>query len=450
MRRGGVLEGRVLEQDRSPVSGARVEVVSPGGSVHRVTYAADDGRFAFAALPAEVTLSIARPEALEHIVERLIIDVPPDERREIEVILPKKREPVALRVIDDRGYPLDRVELHCSSLAPREPLVKTLFTDDEGEARLPNARGLPIRFVLLRRDKAPGVFEIDPTPARLDLPMMPALSAEGRVVTRRGALADAQLTLLTPTGMRRSRSDEDGRFRFDGLAPAPAQLLIVASGYVPDEREVTIAGDERRPVDLGDIELQAGGGASGVVEDEDGDPVVGARVAPGRVPTYLPLGPLPIGVTATDAQGRFTLADLPPGTTELEAYKVGYGREAATDVTIRAGEVTRGVRIELRQDPDVDITGVDARGSLAVTLSERTVGRHRIVIFEHVPLGGEAQRAGILAGDRFVSYDGAAVRSLEHARRSLNGPLGEDFVVELERGDELRWRVRVRRERVRR
>jgi hypothetical protein len=450
MRPGGILEGRVLEQDRSPVSGARVQVVSPAGSVERVTYAADDGRFAFAALPAEVILSVARPDAPAHIVERLVIDVPPEQRREVEILLPKKRDPVALRVVDDRGYPLDRVEVHASSLAPREPLIKTLFTDDQGEATLPGARGLPIRFVLLRRGKAPGVFEIDPTPAQLDLALTPALSAIGRVESRHGAVAGAQLTLLTPTGARRSRSDDDGAFRFDGLAPTEARLLVVAKGYVPDERDVTVEGDERRPVDLGTIELVGGGSASGVVVDEEGDPVIGARVAAGRVPTYLPLGPLPIGVVGTDAQGRFALSNLPPGKTELEAYKVGYGREAALDVAIRVGETTANVRIELRQDLDVEVTKINARGSLAVTLSETVHAKRRVVIFEHVPLGGEAQRAGILAGDRFISFNGTPIRSIEHARRWLNGPLSEDFVVELERGEELRWRVRVRRERVRR
>ncbi len=450
MHPGGILEGRVLEQDRSPVSGARVQVVSQAGSVERVTYAADDGRFAFAALPAEVILSVARPDAPEHIVERLIIDVPPDERREVEILLPKKRDAVALRVVDDRGYPIDRVEVHASSLAPREPLIKTLFTDDQGEASLPGARGLPLRFVLLRRHRAPGVFEIDPAPAQLDLPMTPALSAVGRVESRHGALAGAKLVLLTPTGMRRTRTDDHGAFRFEELAPTSARLLVTAKGYVPDERDVMIEGDDRRPVDLGSIELSAGGSARGVVVDEAGDPVVGARVAPGRVPTYLPLGPLPIGVAATDAQGRFALSNLTPGKTEIEAYKVGFGREAVLDVAIRAGQTTEDVRIELRQDLDVDGTGVNARASLAVTLSESPRGKQRAVIFEHVPLGGEAQRAGILAGDRFVSYNGMSIRSLEHARRWLNGPLSEDFVVELERGDELRWRVRVRRERVRR
>jgi membrane-associated protease RseP (regulator of RpoE activity) len=168
------------------------------------------------------------------------------------------------------------------------------------------------------------------------------------------------------------------------------------------------------------------------------------------VPTYLPLGPLPIGVVGTDAKGRFALSNLPPGKTELEAYKVGYGREAALDVAIRVGETTANVRIELRQDLDVEVTKINARGSLAVTLSETVHAKRRVVIFEHVPLGGEAQRAGILAGDRFISFNGTPIRSIEHARRWLNGPLSEDFVVELERGEELRWRVRVRRERVRR
>jgi C-terminal processing protease CtpA/Prc len=67
-----------------------------------------------------------------------------------------------------------------------------------------------------------------------------------------------------------------------------------------------------------------------------------------------------------------------------------------------------------------------------------------------VPLGGEARRAGILAGDRLLAYNGVPVRSLAHARRLLNGPIEEDFVLELSRAPDLRWRVRVRREKLRR
>jgi protocatechuate 3,4-dioxygenase beta subunit len=450
MRKGGILEGRVIEVDRAPVSGARIEIASLSGSTTRVSYAAEDGSFAFAALPSEVVLSVSRREAPEHVVERLTVDVPPDERREVEIILQRKRDAVVFRTIDDRGFPLDRVEVRVSSLDPREPLVKTIFSDDSGEALLRSGRGLPLRVVARRRGKAPGVYEIVDAPSQFDLVLRLPLSVEGSVESRNGVVEGATITLQTPTATRRTRTDERGEFRIDDLAASSARLLVQKDGHAPEQRDVDVEGDGRRPVSLGRIELAEGGTVSGVVLDEDGEPVAGARVASGRVPTYLPLGPLPLGIVSTNRQGRFTLDGLPPGKTEIEAYKVGYGRQAAIDVEVRAGQTNSNVEIEMVLDPEVEQTRVNTSGSLAVSLGELVEGGRRVVLLEYVPLNGEAQRAGIRAGDRFVSYNGVPIRSLVHARRTLNGPVSEDFVMELERGDDLRWRVRVKRERLRR
>lgn len=450
MRRGGVLEGRVLEQDRTPVAGARVEVAAVVGSLERITFTADDGSFAFAALPTEVVISVARPDAPEHIVERLTVDIPPDERREIEILLPEPRAPVLVRVLDDRGYPLGRVEVHASSLEPQTPLIKTLFTNDNGEAELLDARGLPLRFVISRRGYGPAASEIDPAPAVVDLTMFPGLNASGTVETKWGVVADAYLTLLTPTGADATRSDAEGAFTFRDLAPGPARLMVVAEGHVPIEIDVPIQGDGYRDdVDLGKIELDPAGTVKGTVVDENGDPVAGARIASGRVPTYLPLGELPVGIVAADRHGQFTLGGLAEGAHTIEAYKVGYGRSAA-QVKVRANDTGPEIQIELVEDPEVDVTRVGAQASLAVTLSESTESGARVIVFEHVPLRGEAQRAGILAGDRFLACDGVPIRTLEQARRSLNGPVTEDFVVELGRPPDHRWRVRVRREHLRR
>ena len=41
------------------------------------------------------------------------------------------------------------------------------------------------------------------------------------------------------------------------------------------------------------------------------EPVAGARVGLLGVPTYLPLGPLPRGIVATDRRGNFKLGGLP-------------------------------------------------------------------------------------------------------------------------------------------
>jgi hypothetical protein len=450
LKRGGLLEGRVLEHDRTPVAGARVEVTAVSGLTHRITYTAEDGSFAFPSLPLDVIVSVARPEAPSHIVERFTIDVPPDARREIDIILRPLRHPVIIRVSDDRGYPLDGVEVKVTSLEPDEAMQTTLFTDDGGEAELGMARELPLRVVLLRREHGPVVAEIDPAPARIELVMEAALAAQGTVLGGRGRVDGATLVLTTPTGVQHARSDGDGDFRFDGLAPGPAQLLITAPGFVPLEREVSIDGDSRRAVDLGRFELKAGGSVRGVVVDERGDPIAGARVAVGRVPTYLPVGPLPLGVVATDSEGRFALADVEPGTIDIEAYKNGYERHAAEGITVHAGREAAGIRIELLEDLELD-TGKDMpTAGLAVTLSEEWVRGRAAITIEHVPFGGEAQRAGILAGDRLAACNGVPPRSLEHARRLLSGPPTEDVVLTLERSPGMRWRMRVRRERFQR
>jgi carboxypeptidase family protein/PDZ domain-containing protein len=449
LHEGAILEGRVMEKDHTPARGARIEVLATVGSLVRITYTADDGTFAFAALPDEVVLQVARAGALDQMVEHLRLELTPGERHEIEIVLDEPREPITLRVSDERGYPLDRVEIHAASLDPVVAITATLFTDESGEAHLQGVRGLPLRVTASRRGHAPAVVELDGAPATVEIALDPALTAVGTVEARHRPIEGAEVTLLTSSDTMRARTDADGAFRFEDLALGEVRLLAIAKGYVPHETEVTIAGSPRRDVALGRIELAEGGTVTGTVVDERGDPIAGVYVAGGRVPTYLPLGPLPPGMAITDRQGRFTLVDLEAGPTVVEAYKTGRGR-ADVDVEVRAGKSRDNLKIELQPDPEADAAVIDAPASLAVTLGEAIDGKRRVLVFEHVPIGGEAQHAGVFSGDRLLACNGATMRSLEQARRCLSGPLGEDLVLELARDPDMRWRVRVPRERLRR
>lgn len=446
---GGILEGRVVEEDGAPVAGARVEVDAPTHALGRVTFTAEDGSFAFAALPSLVTVAVARNEAVRHVVARETFEVPADGRREVDIVLRERRATLRVRVVDDRGYPVEDAEINVSSLVADEVLIKTLFADEAGEATLDGAEGLPLRVVVRRNGWAPHVEEVMAAPSVLELSLQRGLTVVGAVETSRGFVADAALTLLTAAGERAARTDAEGRFRIEELAPGSAQLLVVKKGLVPEERVVVVEGDGRRDVDLGTIDMVEGGTVSGVVRDPDGDPLTGVRVAAGRVPTFLPLGRLPLGVVETDGAGRFTLSDLMPGRYEIQAYKVGFGRNGVT-VDVDAGRERSGIPIALEEDPDVDLTAVRTEASLAVTLASEVVDGGRHIVFEHVPYGGEAQRAGILPGDRLIALDGTPVRTLEVARRRLSGPLTSDMVLTLARPPDFRWRVRVRRERLRR
>ena len=452
LRRGGTLEGRVLEADRTPAAGARIELSDLGAGIDRITYAADDGTFAFAAVGRDCVLSVGRGREMDDVAMRVELEVPDAERREVELILPERREDVTFRVTDDRGYPLDRVELRVVSLDRDEALRRTLFSDDSGEAVLRSARGLPLRVVLVRPGKAPGASELEIAPGSVDLVMLEPLTAEGQVTGRGGyeRLAGASITVFTPTAVRHARSDDEGVFRFADLAAGRFRMLVTKGGYAPRELLVDVAGEVGRPVDLGRVDLDLGGTLRGIVRDATDAPLAGARVAIGRVPTYLPLGALPLGVTSTDPRGRFALTDVPAGEFVVEAYVGGVGRSAIDGVIARAGETTDELEIVLRDDAEaVSRAPLHGAGSLAVTLGETGAGSSRLVHFEHVPPGGEAERAAIEPGDRLLEIDGLPVRSIEDARRRMTGPLAQDFIVTLGRSPNLRWHMRVRRERLR-
>jgi hypothetical protein len=450
MRRGGVLEGRVIEADGRPVSGARIDLLSSDGLVDRTSMTAQDGGFAFSALPTPVTLTISRRQTPDRIAIRTTVDIDTGKRRTIEIVLPAPRNPTVFRVTDAQGFPLGRVQLSIQSLDPALPANLTLFSDAAGEAVAHDVRGLPLRVVASRSKRAPGVMEIGRAPAEVELSLQAALRMTGRVVSRHDVIAGARIRLLTATGTRFARSASDGSFVIGDLAAGMPRLLVLAGDHVPYERTLEIVRDRTEAVDLGDIEMSLGGSVSGRVVDTQGEPVALARVAAGRVPTYLPVGPLPLGVTFSDNRGKFVLQAVAPGDTTIEAFKVGFGRNHVAGVDVRAGATAQEVEIVMHEDPALKDTQRHTAGSLAVTLGEVTAKDLTLIQFEHVPFGGEAERAGIRAGDRLLAVSGVPIKRIEQARKMLSGPLSAQLVLTLGRLPKLRWRVRIRRERLRR
>lgn len=452
LRQGGWIEGRVLDEDRTPVRGARVELAATHGALEKVVYAADDGTFTFAAVPDEVMLSVSRPDAPGDVQARVTVDVPDRDRRVVEIVLPRPRDTVSIRVTDDRGYPVDRVELRAVSLDLADPLRRTLFTSDAGEAELRGAVGLPLRFTLVRPGKAPLVQVVESAPRKLGLTMGEGVEGRGNVTARGGRdrVAGVEVTLFTASGARHARTDAEGAYRVTDLAPGRLRLRASHAEHAPAEALVTVAGDRDHPADLGTLDLAEAGEVEGEVLDGDERPVAGARVAEDAVPTYLPAGPLPRGIVLTDRKGRFKLGGLPEGKVAIEAYFADLGRARVEDVTVRAGRTTDRVKIILPGDRGArDPKGA---GSLAVTLGERAEGGAKVVVVLMVPFGSEAEAAGVEPGDDLTAVNGQEVRSIEAARRRLTGPLAEDVILALRRPEEggNSTLVRVRRERVRR
>jgi hypothetical protein len=452
LHQGGTLEGRVFDADHRPVAGARVELAATAGTLERVTYADDSGLFVFPAVPHEVLVSVARPDSPSDVVARVVVEILDGERKEIEIVLPKERDSIAVHVTDDRGYAIDRVEVRAISLDPAIPLRRTFFTDDNGDVEVPDAAGLPLRFLLSRPGKTPRVEEADPAPSKIVFELAEGILGQGKVTGRDGRdrIADAEIVLHTPFGVRRAMSNADGDFEFPDLAPGRVRIVASHSSWAIAEKVIDVKADTRGRADLGAIDLPEAGIVEGTVIDPQDEPMGGVRVGFGSVPTYLPLGPLPPGITTTDKEGRFVLKNVPEGDVEIEAYSLEMGRNAV-DVKVRAGDTTSRVVIMLPGENTAKKEG-KAAGSIALTLGERTDKGNKVVVVVMVPPNGEAEIAGIEPGERLLAVSGVEVRSIEAARKRLSGPLSEDVVVTVVADDENAKprRLRVRRERVRR
>jgi protocatechuate 3,4-dioxygenase beta subunit len=452
MHEGGSLEGVVLDARDRPVEGARIYVSAAHGSLERTTRSASDGTFAFASLPDAVSLSVGTSDD-EPTEVRMSVAVPEGGRKEVSIHLPDPRDPLPVTVVDDGGWPVETAQVSVSSLSADSPLRSTVFTDEHGEATIKRARGLPLRVEVRAPGHAPTVQATDGAIDALRIELSPAESASGEVVESRGGagIAGADVTLYTDLGARRVRTDAHGAFSLSELAPGPARLRVRAPGFAPVLRAVTIPpSGGRRPTSLPRVELESEASVEGDVLDADGKPIAGARVARDHVPTWLLVGSSPDEVAVTDARGRFVLHQLPEGSLTLEAYSPEVGRAHVDGVKVVAGRVSSGVHIVVGRSGAIGEAGAPspaASGGVAVTLGE--TGAPVEVVIVSVVEGSEAERSGLAPGDVLMTVDGEQAGSMEHARARLSGPVADDVVVTIRRGDQTRT-MRVAREVVRR
>ncbi|MCA9631737.1 MAG: carboxypeptidase regulatory-like domain-containing protein [Myxococcales bacterium] len=450
LKAGGTLEGKLVDKAGFGVSGARVDIMALEGTLERTTVTASDGTFAFAAVPEQVLLNVYRPEDFDRVVIKQVIEVPEGERKEIEITLPEERDPVLVRVETGRGEPVGMAQVSVLSLDPAEPLRATFFSDERGEVTVEDARGLPLEIVVTAPGFARAQVQLQTAPEEYTVSLDTAVSVVGQVTAVRGRrfVEGANVLLISGGDQKGAITDSEGKFLMENVTPGPGRLVVSHPEFARVERSVTIERTDRddRPFELSAVDLSAPGDVEGEVVDTDGEPVAGARVAVDVAPAFLPVGALPPGVAVTDAKGHFRLRGLSAGPVLLEAYAAEVGR-GQIKAEVDEGDVTRGVHIVLNLP--VSDTEPAASGSVAVTLGENDVDAGVEVVLVHVAPGSEAERAGLLPGDRILAVDAVDVTGMTDARRRMSGPVRGDVVLELERRGK-RLVLRVRRERVRR
>lgn len=448
---GGALEGRVVDASGRGVSAARVDLTAARGTLERTTLTATDGTFAFASVPEEVMVAVARPEDPSKLVLRKTVEVPEGGKASVTLTLPAPRDALTVAVRDDRGRAVEAAQVAVLSLDPGSPLRQTAFTSAEGLVSIADARGLELRVVV----EAPGfgvaVRQLERAPEKLEVQLSRGVLVEGRVTAVRGrrSVEGASVTLVAEGRRYSALTDKDGAYRVKDVAPVPVHLIVSHPDFASGEASATVTDTGRadRAFELPVVDLAEGGGIEGQVLDARGKPVRGARVAAGVVPAYLPAGTLPPGMAVTDAKGRFSLSGVAPGKVDVEAYAPDVGRGIARGIAVQSGRNATGVTLRLTAAAGDDDPTVS--GSVAVTLGERGEGEELEIVIVHVADGSEAERAGLAEGDVVLGVDGREVYDMRDARARLSGPVQSDVVVEVDRGGKV-LKLRVGREQVRR
>ena len=448
--RGGSLEGRVIDERGQPFAGVEVELSSSRATRTELSTTASDGTFSFAAVPADVTLSLARPEEPARIVLRKSLHITEGAHEKVELTLPAARDPVRVVVLDEDARPIELVEVAATSLEPTRPMRLTRFSDSEGVVNFDDAFGENLRFVA----EAPGFARVAQTfasaPKEVKLTLLRGVIVEGRITSVRGrrTVVGAVITLQQNGVRKTATSDADGAFSVRDVAPGELRVRVEHPDFADQEASLHVdsTGRADRPFTLPDVDLSEAGEVEGDLIDERGERVAGARVSAGEAQGFVPAGRTLRGVVSSDQDGHFVLPRVHPGTAVIFAVSPVSGRGSARGVEVSSGRTTRGLRIQLTpQDVDGDALGL---GSVAIGLGERGTAPNVEVVVVSVAEASEAERAGLEAGDVISALDGVRPTSMSDARAKLSGRPGSDVVVEVSRAGAAN-RFRVLREAIR-
>ena len=120
-------------------------------------------------------------------------------------------------------------------------------------------------------------------------------------------------------GTRTTTTDAVGQYTLNDVPPGTYEVTASKEGYESSSLAVTVLEEATAVADFVLNEVVVFGTITGSVTDaEDGSPIVGVVVSDGT------------RMTTTDAAGKYTIADVPPGTYEVTASKEGYESSSLT------------------------------------------------------------------------------------------------------------------------
>ncbi|MCH9683079.1 MAG: carboxypeptidase-like regulatory domain-containing protein [Deltaproteobacteria bacterium] len=383
---GQTLDGQVLDENEQGVGGALVRVALAGAGLSASrqwqVYSDAAGRFSVQGLPPQAIEVVAMHgvQRSESIALDLAGDSPP---AEIELALVVDGV-IAGAVVDTEGEPVASARVVAiPAIEGRRGSIASYRLAGDLEA-IADAQG-QFEFSALRPGRY--VLRASPPGRSRDAALQQAGQAEvtgtrdARLVTSgggtiRGVVVDEDgvavrsLRVRVDTAVARVKATPGGQFVADVDAAGLHMLTLEAPGLTSHTIEDLQLG-EGDDLDLGTVTMLAGASVDGVVVDDQGRPIAGARVVAGfqivgrGTSVGHPItvgGDLGLAQVTTDTSGRFSLTGLDGSAGAIAAEHQAYGRSAAVPRSA-AGQGP----LTLVLEPTGSVTGQVLRGGEPVT-----------------------------------------------------------------------------------
>ena len=336
--KAGVMEVLVTDAvTNEPLEGASVWMVNQENQQYVYGVAGKDGVARIVAVPGRYvgeSLRLGQERVYEFDREVTIA------AGQVSRLTAQLGQPLMLQglVLDPNGQPVVNADVKLYPSAER-----VVRSDLMGRFRLPvhlqlwqvaGQRGL-LLFVKQDKRNLSALMDLDENARTVEVRLAPSAVVAGKVLGQDGkALGRAQVIveLALATGefvtIEVAKCGEDGSYEVSGIPLGRAYRLSVRDvpGYGPGQVDLMIAEDHKGRVESPDLVLPvADAFISGIVVDEDGLPLAGARVF-----THGLGQPSRHGLT--DEQGRFRLEGVCKGRVHLYSEAAGPGRVAGSGV----------------------------------------------------------------------------------------------------------------------
>jgi protocatechuate 3,4-dioxygenase beta subunit len=335
---GLVVQGLVTDARGDAVAGASVEArATSGGGDPRYTVTGPDGRYRIGPLGGGVTLEVGAPG--RGLAWREIAAARPGPTptvREEDFVLVRADAVLEGRVTDPGGFAV--VGARVTLADPGGRRGRPAVTDAAGRFRMTGVADGRHRvrvehagYPAAELDAATGA------PVELRMPFGGAIEVEVRDRSGGAPIARAEIRAKGPGGVERRAATSAGRARLRPVAPGRWVVEARARGFAAGSATVEVAASARpdqAATAIVRVELSRGAVVAGVVRDQNGERVAGARVTAGEA------------ATTTDADGRFRLLDAPSGPVTVEAEKDD--RRGALELDLAPGQelVSAELRLE--------------------------------------------------------------------------------------------------------